>query len=194
MIADVLKFVRKHLDDQLRAVMEDSPDEPGADKVVFVDGDAMDPIVFKSGAVSLLLINLEEERGLRSAEPYLRREDAGRAQRVQPDIRLNLHLIFVARFKHYDTSWAYLSSIIGYLQTMRVFDAQATPGIPPGVERLVFELATLTLAEQNEVWNALRTAHHPYLLYRVKLITFRDQTSTDVTEISTIETSVRRLP
>ena len=37
------------------------------------------------------------------------------------------------------------------------------------------ELMTLGFAEQNEVWNALRTTHHPSILYRVHLLVLRDQ-------------------
>lgn len=192
MIAEVLKFVRQILDARLRLV-QDGADDSGSDRVVFIDGDGGDVTSFKSGAVTLLLIKLEEDRELRAADPYLRRGDDGRALRVQPDIRLNLHLLFVASFKFYDVAWSQLSALIQYLQTVRVFDADSTPGLPDGVERLVFELSTLSLAEQNEVWSALRTAHHPSVLYRVRLITYRDQSSAEVPEIGTIETTVRRM-
>jgi len=32
----------------------------------------------------------------------------------------------------------------------------------------------LPFSEQNEMWNALRTIYHPSVLYKVKMIVFRD--------------------
>ena len=193
MIADVLVFLRKHLDDHLRIVLGGSQDDPTGDKVVFVDGDQMDPMSFKLGAVTLLLINVEEERMLRGPDAYARRADDGHAQRVQPDIRLSLYVLFVARFKQYDAAWQHLSKIIEHLQSVRVFDAQVTPDMPAGIEKLLLELVTLGFAEQNEVWSALRTTHHPSILYRLKLVTFRDQHVIEPPEVSAVETSVRRM-
>jgi hypothetical protein len=175
MIAEVLIFLRKQLDEHLRLELGGSPDEPSGDKVVFVAGDEMEPITFKLGAVSELLINIEEERVLRSADLYSRKAESGPAQRVQPDIRLILYILFVARFKQYVSAWEHLSKIIEYFQTVRVFDQESTPDLPAGIEKLILELVTLGFAEQNEVWNALRTTHHPSILYRIKLIALRDR-------------------
>ena len=192
MIAATLSFLRRHLDEYLRLAMESNPAEPGADRVVFVDGDQMDPIKFKIGAVTALLVNIEEERLLRGADPYLRRGDDGQPMRVQPDIRLILHLTLVARFKQYEVAWATLSRIIEHLQSVRVFDAQDTPGLPPGVERLQLEFATLTVPEQNGIWSALRAPMHPAIHYRIKLLTFRDGSGSEAPTITSVEPSVKR--
>jgi hypothetical protein len=193
LIADALVFLRKHLDDHLRIVLGGTQDDPTGDKVVFVDGDQMDPISFKLGAVSALLINVEEERVLRNPDMYVRKTEDGQAQRVQPDIRLILYVLFVARFKQYDAAWQHLSKIIEHIQSVRVFDAQVTPALPANIEKLMLELVTLGFAEQNEVWNALRTTHHPSILYRVKLIAFRDQQVVEPAEITTVEHNLRRI-
>lgn len=175
MIADVLTFLRKHLDQRLRALLGGSQDDAGDDKVVFIDGDKMDPVTFRLGAVTELLINVEEERQLRAPDLHSRQLEDGTRQKVQPDIRLVLYVLFVARFKQYEAAWEHLSRIIEHLQEVRVFDQATSPELPAGIERLVLELVTLDFAAQNEVWNALRTTHHPSILYRVKLITYRDR-------------------
>jgi hypothetical protein len=193
LIADVLGFLRKHLDDHLRIAVGGSPDDPTGDRVVFIDGEHMDPLSFKLGAVTELLINVEEERVLRPADLYARRSPDGTSQHGQPDLRLTLYVLFVARFKQYETAWQHLSKIIEHLQTVRLFEAETTPELPAGVEKLVFELVTLRLAEQNEIWSALRTTLHPSVLYRVKLLRLRDAQVADSTEVSEIESSVRRI-
>lgn len=175
MIGDVLVFLKNHLNEHLKARAELIREQPGGDKVVFVDGDKMDPLTFAPGAVTALLINVEEERTLRAADPYIRVADNGGQQRVQPDIRMNLYVLFVARFKQYEQAWHHLSQIIQYFQSHRVLDHQTAPHLEDAIERLTMELVTLEFAQQNEVWNALRASHHPSILYRVKLVVFRDR-------------------
>jgi Pvc16 N-terminal domain len=194
-IADVLVFLRKHLDNQLRVALGDSQDGPTGDKVVFLEGDRIDPLTFQLGAVTELLINVEEERLLRAPDLYVQRTEEGKILKGQPDIRLVLYILFVARFKQYEAAWRHLSKIVEYLQGMRVLDAQNAPGLPTGIDRLVMELVTLGFAEQNEVWSALRTTHQPSVLYRVKLLTFRDQQAAEPALVEKpVEPRLRRIP
>jgi hypothetical protein len=172
-IGQILVFLRKQLDDYLRAELAGGVDEPVADKVVFLEGDKLDPIAFKEEAVSELLVNVEEERQLRAADPYVRVQD-GKPQRAQPDLRLILYVLFVARFKQYDSGWEHLSKVIEYLQTNRTFERADHPDLPDGVEKLILELVTQSFADQSDVWNMLRTTYHPSALYRVRLIVLQD--------------------
>lgn len=194
MIADVLNFFRKHLDERLRIDRGGSQDDAGGERVVFVDGDKMEPISFQLGSVSLVLINVEEERLLRSPDIRARHGEDGVRMRVQPDVRLILYMLFVARFKKYDVAWAHLSSILEHLQSNPVFEPATAPELPAGVEKLIVELVTLGFAEQNEVWNALRTTAHPSLLYRVKLLAYRDRQPTRAGEVTDLQLDLRRAP
>jgi len=192
-IGDTLVFLRKHLSSYLSAELGISPDEAGADKVVFVDGDKVDPITFPSGAVSALLINVEEERVLRAADRYVRRADDGSPQHVQPDIRLVLYVLFVARFKEYEVAWEHLSKIIEHFQGVPVFEQETTPELPTGIEKLGMELVTLRFAEQNEVWSALRATYHPSILYRVKLVAMRDRKPQPLSQVTEVNVELRRI-
>ncbi|NVB43278.1 DUF4255 domain-containing protein [Pseudenhygromyxa sp. WMMC2535] len=171
MIGSVLNFLRTDLD---RALRTTGDDESANDKVAFVDGDKMDPLQFKLGAVSMLLVNVEEERLLRAGDRFRRVAEDGTVTRVFPDIRLSLQLLFVARFKRYDEAWDQLSAVLTHFQGKPAYTSQNTPALPAGVERLLFELRTFGFAEQNEIWNALRISHHPSVLYRVNLVLLRD--------------------
>ena len=174
MIGKVLVCLRKRLDDYLRAQLADVGDDPVADRVVFLDGDKLDPISFQDAAVSQLVINIEEERLLRAADPYTRVQDDGKPQRKQPDLRLVLYVLFVARFKQYDLAWDHLAKVIEYLQSNRTFERDGYPELPAGVDKLTFEFMTQSFTEQNDIWNALRTTYHPCALYRVRLVVLQD--------------------
>ncbi len=143
--------------------------------VVFLDGDKTDPISFRVGAVTVLLINVEQEPILRAANPYQRVGADGTAYQVRPDIRLNLSVMFVARFKQYEQALAALSRTLTFFQSHPVLDARTAPSLPVNIPQLTMELLTVPLNEQNDLWNALRAAFQPSLLYRVRMLVFQDQ-------------------
>ncbi len=184
MISEVLLFLKGQLNEYLNASSGWSSAQAGEDKVVLLDGENMDPMIFKLGAVSALLINLEEEKTLRPPDRYQRALADGSTLQVQPEIRLNLYVLFVARFKQYEDGLRYLSLIIRYFQRHRVLDHGNAPALAGGIEKLVMELVTLPFSEQNEVWNALRTTYHPSVLYKVRMIAFHDEEGLAAPEIT----------
>jgi hypothetical protein len=171
MINDAVVFVKNRLDTYLN----DSAQSAGSAEsvVTFIDGQSMDPISFKIGAVTAMLVNVESENQFRSAEPYARRNENGQRLDIRPDIRLNLYLLFAARYKQYEDSLRCLSRIIHYFQYNHVFDHSSAPELSDGIEKLIVEMMTLTFSEQNELWGALRLPYHPSLLYKVKTIVYR---------------------
>ena len=173
MINDVLVLLKNRLNVHLTAGWD--PSESREDPVVFIDGENMEPLTFKLGAVSVLLINLEEENVLRAPDLYRRTQANGSQEKVFPEIRLNLYVLFVARFKEYEASLRSLSDIVQYFQNQRVLDHHNAPELREDIDRLIIELITLPFAEQNEIWNALRTTYHPSVLYKVRMIVFRDK-------------------
>jgi hypothetical protein len=183
MINEVLIFLKNHLNAYLNVSSGLSRGESTEDRVVFLDGEKMDPITFKLGAVTALLINVEEENTLRPPDPYTAVSADGMQRKVQPDIRLNLYVLFVARFKQYEQGLSYLSRIIQHFQNHRVFDNHNAPELNGNIERLILELVTLPFSEQNELWNSLRTTYHPSVLYKVKMLVLKDEEAKIVGEI-----------
>jgi hypothetical protein len=188
-IDDVLVFLRDRLNAHLRR--GESPAESAEDKVVFVDGEQMDPIVFKLGAITVLLVNVEEDASLRPADRFVRSKDDGTSVRVQPEIRMNLYVLFVARFKEYDRGLAYMSRIIQHFQQYTVLDHHNAPELSDSIPKLVMELVTLPFSEQSEIWSALRTTYHPSVLYRVRLVVFSDDREHRIPPVVTVQ-GVRR--
>src|SRR5262245_26752614 len=173
MIDKALMFLRDALNAHLAAPVPGMP-ASAEDAVVFLDGDKSDPVSFRMGAVTALLINVEQEPHLRAANPWQRVGADGSVYQAQPDIRLNLHVMFVARFTQYEQALGQLSRILTFFQANPVLDARGAPGMPAEIPRLSLELLTLPLAEQNDLWNALRAAFQPSLLYRVRMVVFGD--------------------
>ena len=81
MIGEALVFLKNQLNAYLNSGWD--PDESPEDKVVFVDGEKMDPVSFRLGAVSVLLINIEEENTLRAPDQYKRMSPDGASHRCR---------------------------------------------------------------------------------------------------------------
>ena len=174
MIGEVLVLMR----DQLNAYLREQAGNVASnaeDKVQLLDASGVaDAVEFKVGKVTALLINIEQEQLLRPADAFLRQMPDGSSQRVQRELRLNLYVLFVVRFMVYEQGLSMLSHVLRYFQTHPVLDHSQLPHLNPEIDKLTFELVTLPLAEQNTVWSQLRTSYHPSLMYRVRMVVFRD--------------------
>ena len=191
MIGKVLVFLKNQLNAYLEVKSGRRPDEATEEMVEFLDGASMDPLTFKPEAVTAMLINIEEENTLRSADPFTAIDSNGVSKKVHPEIRLNLYVLFVARFTKYEAGLDYLSLIIQYFQHNRRFNRHNAPTLDEEIEQLVMELITLPFSEQNEIWNALRSPYLPSVLYKVRMIVFRDEDAMPLPETAekTIKTS-----
>ncbi len=190
MIDSVLVFMKDRVNSclNMEAISIDSTDK---DPVTFVDySKTTDSITFKLNAVTLLMVNAEQERALRDPDRFARPGARGGIQRVHPEIRLNLFVLFVVRYSSYENGLGYLSRIIRYFQTNPAFDHQSAPELDDEIDRLVIELVTLPLAQQNDLWSALRTTYFPSVLYKVGLIVYRDQAAESVRQVEEIEIAV----
>ena len=177
MLGEVLVFLRSRLDGYLSARLGVVPGEADQPRVVLLDGEKTDPIEFQLGAVTALLVNIEQERIQRAPDRYYRTLPDGSSERVNPEIRINLYILFVAHFKQYEQGLDYLALIIQYFQGNTVIDRSNAPELDPRLDKLTFELITLSLSEQGDIWNALRTSYMPSVMYRVGLLIFQDEDS-----------------
>ena len=166
MLKSVIVFFQQELSNYLASTGAANPEVkfPSA----LSGGESVD---FEKSALNFLMINLEEENTLRQADIFLHKKN-GHAFPAAPEIRLNLYLLFVANMSDYPTSMDLLSRVIRFFQARRVFDHHNTPQLPAEIEKLSVELITLPFAQQNEVWNALRTSYKPSLLYKVRMVVF----------------------
>jgi hypothetical protein len=184
MIDEVLVYLRDHLNAAIKVSPPPGEATSAPETVRFIEGDKWgESVTFPLGAVSELLVNIEQEHTLRRADPYLRLSADGGRQQGPPDIRMNLYVLFVAHFKQYADSLRALSRVVRHFQTHRVFNRANSPGLSSAVDHLVMELVTLPFAEQNEIWGALRTSARPSLLYRVRMVVFREEAGTPLPEV-----------
>lgn len=168
------------------------------DKAVFLTGESTDPIVFPLNNVVPLLINVEEEKLLRPANRYQGQYDnvTGIVTGKNPPISLNLFILFVCKFSAYEQSLKFLSHIIRFFQQNLLLDGENCPELKdhPEIQQLHLELVTMPLAQQNEMWSALKTQYHPSALYKVGILVFQDSGKETVASVEVREIRTRSLP
>ncbi len=146
--------------------------------VEFINTNNNDPVSFTDDKVTPFLINVSEDRKFRNADQYSGIVRDGIRTQANPEIRIELLILFVSKFSKYDQALKFLSHVIKFFQVNRVFSPLNSPQLSDErIEKLVVELISLPLEEQNQVWHSLNTSYLPSVLYRVRLLSFIDEQS-----------------
>ncbi len=141
-----------------------------------------------SDKLGLTLVNIEEERSIQQL-PQLRPTAVGTVAKSNPRVRLNFHLLFSANFENnYDEALKHIGFVITFFQAQNVFSPTTHPGLPPNVDKLIFELLTLSLEQQNNMWASLGAKYRPSVVYKMRMLLLEDNQSLEsqipITEIS----------
>jgi len=191
----MIDLVLGFLQNRLGQALPRGPHGEAQEKLfVYAGTDKNDAVSFKSDAISTLLIRIEEEATLRQPDRYARTAGDGSRQRVEPEIRMNLWVLFVARFGEYSEGLRQLSRVVAYFQNHRVFNPENSPELAEELQQVIVELVTPTFSEQSEIWGSLRSAYLPSALYRVRLVVFRDQEARSLITTQELIQSVSQAP
>ena len=120
------------------------------------------------------LLSIEEERVVRAQLPDTRPAN-GRVVALAPELKLNLHVMFAARFQQYDQGLKYLSLVLTYFQSRSSFTRSDSPDLDPRIERLVVELQTLTFEQLNQVWAFVGGKLLPSAIYKIRMVVLQDR-------------------
>lgn len=187
MLDIALKFIEDELNTYLltqtgstlvKVEMSKLVDETG--KYAFEAGDV--------GTVGASIINIEEDRTFRSqtSEHFYTN---GQHIVIEPELKLNLHVLFAANFKKYNEALKYISYILIYFQSHPVFTATEYPALDPRIEKLIVELQSLSYEQLNQVWAFIGGKQLPSVIYKVRMVALQDKTPTiiqyPIKEIST---------
>src|SRR5689334_21563885 len=107
MIDRAVVFLR----DQLNMALAAASIGGTEDAVTFPEGDKLDPPTLKTDQINALLVALEQDHLMRRNDPFVRTLSDGSTVRAEPEIRLNLMVLFVARFHVYEAGLAALSRV-----------------------------------------------------------------------------------
>lgn len=192
MINKALSFLKDQVNASLRLRAGELPTEERVVMSNIVDVDQNDQMGLPINKIVLSLISLEEERVLKSQDNYIRTPD-GRTQIANPEIKLNLYILFAAHFSNsnYDEALKFLGWVISYFQANSVFDSTTHAALDPDVRRIVLELYTLPMEQQSQLWQSLGGKFLPSVMYKVRLLAFNEQMSSrEITGITEADRSL----
>ncbi len=143
--------------------------------------------------LQLTLLNLEEER-LEGVRAHYLRTDTDSLMQLRAPVTINMYLLFTATASNYLTSLHDISNVISFFQVHQTFHKDKYPSINASVaepiskhwrliERLDFQIHSLSLEQQNNLWAALGTKHLPHVVYKVRMLTFFEKAGEAVEQI-----------
>ncbi len=174
MVDVVLNVLKDKLNEYFKNIVEATD----SNSIEFINTNNNDPVSFTNDKITPFLINISEDRKFRNADQYSGIVRDGIRTQANPEIRIELLILFVSKFSKYDQALKFLSHVIKFFQVNRIFNPLNSPQLSDErIEKLVVELISLPLEEQNQVWHSLNTSYLPSVLYRVRLLSFIDEQS-----------------
>lgn len=134
---------------------------------------------FPDGSICAAIINIEEERVFKSQLPeytYIN----GQQVTFEPELKLNLYVLFGANFKLYDQALKFLSYVLTYFQSHSSFKSEEYPALDPWIEKLIMELQSLSYEQVNQVWAFIGGKQLPSVIYRLRLIALQDSVQSGI--------------
>lgn len=169
-IHDVFRCLREALVAHVQLATGVGAGDAAQDPILFPGADKVESLDVKLGAVTMFLVNIEEDRRVRPADPFRRVLADGTIVAISAPVPLNLYILFVARFNDYLESLKHVGLIARFFQEYRVISHENLPTLGVGIDTLTTELITTPITEDNHIWKTLGTPYHPSLLYRVKMV------------------------
>jgi hypothetical protein len=169
MIDTALDFISKRLNAFLRVKYQDqsnSTDYIQLNNIAWNDQSISAPT---TNNAFITLVNIEEDRISKSPDNYIRTNTGIVYQ--NPTIFLNLYVLFATNLNSYEESLTRLSYIIQFFQFQNVFTTLDSPGLPQGIDKLIFDLKTLSFQDLNNLWGILGSKYLPSVVYILRLVT-----------------------
>lgn len=173
MIHTTLNFLAAYLTKEIekrsaagpKAVLASLPKEPD---------DNTDDKIF------VTLYSIEEEKVLKSHAAYF--PDAAHPNRIHlhnPEIRLNLWVLFTAQFKKedYESALRFISQLVTIFQGKYVFEETdfTTAEKAAGLEKIVLELHSPNFDQNNQIWQTMGSKMVPFAIYKVRIVVMLDK-------------------
>ena len=129
---------------------------------------------FDEGTIAATIINIEEERTFKSQLPDYTYKN-GQHVVLEPEIKLNLHVMFAANFKQYDTALKYISYVLMYFQSHHYFTSEEYPALDERIGKLTMELQSLSYEQLNQVWAFIGGKQLLSVIYKVRMVILQDE-------------------
>ncbi len=130
-----------------------------------------------SDKVIASVINIEQEDTLRNL-PFRRTAYSGgipQGVERQPDIFLNIYVLFGANKHNYSTALNRISQVLSFFQRQYVFTATDIPVLSVHhLDRVIFDLYSTSFEQLNQLWSIMGGKYMPSVVYKMRLAVIQD--------------------
>jgi hypothetical protein len=175
MLEVALQFLRDQLNTYLLA-------RTGSDAIKVVLSKLVDETgkyAFDQQSIAANVVNIEEERVLKAHLPEFIYVN-GQHVVKEPELKLNLYVLFAANFRVYDEALKYISYLLTYFQSQPHFTQDGFPGLDARIEKLTLELQSPSFEQLNQMWTFIGGKQLPSVLYKVRMVILQPDTPTVV--------------
>ncbi len=165
----VLKFLQQELNDYIQFRLGES-DKIWLGQLVDEDGKLQSP----PNSVIMTMVNLEEEKVMKSQKRTVIEESDGGIFYANPDIKLNMFILFASRFNHYDEALKFLTEVIGFFQARNYFTPDNSPTLPVPIKRIIVDLFSIPLEQLNYMWATLGAKYMPSAIFKLRTLSVQE--------------------
>lgn len=186
MLDVVLEFFAGELNAYLKARTGIDADVVALSAIVEENG----KYAIDNDSIGVNIINIEEECVHKEQLPKVSLQ-SGQHVLLEPRLNLNLSVMFAANYKHYDQALKYISYVMAFFQSHRLFVPADYASLDPSLKRVVVELQRLNYDQLNQIWAYIGAKQLPSVVYRVRMIGIQDRAPAEVgPPIYSIDTKV----
>ena len=88
---------------------------------------------------------------------------------VEPELKLNVYVLFGANFKLHDEALKFLSLVLLYFQS-RAFTSEQYPGLAQRIGKITVELQSLAYDQLTQIWAFIGGKQLPSVVYKVRMV------------------------
>ena len=168
MIYEALSCLTEEINQYFRIRLKVSEDKVVLSAILNQDGTIA---IQGENKILVTLVNIEKESigksnsGIPGSSMLINKSSA---------LTINLYVLFSAYFSNgnYPEALRFISFIIAYFQQNSVFTRLNTPRLYVDIEKLVFEMASISPEQLNNIWGSLGAKYMPSVVYKVRMLTF----------------------
>lgn len=186
MIQQVLPVVVEELNEYLKSKFNAIEDKVILSGIIDQDGSIA---VESSNKIIATLVFID--RDIPSKSGAANQFSGSQYYEFAPPVNINLTIMFSALFNknHYVEALKYISGVIYFFQNKPFFNAQNSPKLGKSVDKLYFDLLSVSPQELMNVYSILGAKYMPSVLYKMKMLTFtQDNIVNELPAIKGIDT------
>jgi hypothetical protein len=173
MIQHVLPIVVDELNEYLKSKFNAIEDKALLSGIVDQDGSLA---VETSNKIIATLVYIDRDNTTKGGP--MNQFASGSFSEYAPPVNINLTIMFSALFNknHYAEALRHISGVLYFFQQKPLFTASNTPKLSRHVEKVHFDLQSISPNDLMNIYSMLGAKYMPSVLYKMRMLTFSQET------------------